>query len=115
MESKDKIRELEERIERLEAKSEENSSKYEKYVTPKQLAKLMQCSTNHIYLQIRAGHIKVINQLGTSYRIPLSQFDAETSKGKSMDNINRAKRKDKEIIKENKPTTTEEIRKYIWS
>ena len=46
----------------------------EKYVTPQQLADIFQCSVNHIYIKIRDGSIKTVENLGDLKRIPMSQF-----------------------------------------
>lgn len=46
----------------------------EKYVTPVELAAIMNCSKNHVYVQIRKGKIRAIS-VGASIRIPMSQFN----------------------------------------
>lgn len=45
----------------------------QEYVTPKELAKILNCSLNNIYIKIRQGKINAI-PLGRSYRIPMRQF-----------------------------------------
>lgn len=53
----------------------ENTSTQE-YATPKELAKILNCSLNNIYIKIRQGRITVV-PLGRSYRIPMSQFQKQ--------------------------------------
>lgn len=74
---------LEERVEQLEKQvefltkllqSNRNSEKPEEYVTPKQLAKKLNRSTNTIYIRIRTGEIQSIKKAG-GILIPMSQFN----------------------------------------
>jgi excisionase family DNA binding protein len=58
--------ELKERIDML--------SRMEHYVTPAELAKILHCSKNHIYIQIRSGAIQAVS-VGAAIRIPMSQFE----------------------------------------
>lgn len=58
---------LEDRVSYLEA------VKTDKFVTPKQLAEIMDCSTNHVYILIREKKIQATH-LGSSPKIPMSQF-----------------------------------------
>lgn len=72
---------LEERIGRLEEENAELKEKValmeargtERFVTPKQLAEMMQCAPNTIYVRIRNGEIYASRKTGAP-RIPLSQF-----------------------------------------
>ena len=57
--------ELRERVDML--------SKMEQFVTPSELAGILRCSKNHIYIQIRSGAIQAVT-VGTAIRIPISQF-----------------------------------------
>lgn len=59
---------LAERIEELERKE-----KPEEFVTPKQLAETMNCSTNTVYIKIRSGEIEAV-KIGSCPKIPMSQF-----------------------------------------
>lgn len=70
---KQKYSALETRIGELESK--ENKE----YVTPKELAQILGCSLNHIYIKIRQGKIKTVS-IGRSYRIPMNQFQNPTEK-----------------------------------
>lgn len=73
---------IEERIEQLETicsdlieKLEYAEAKYcDRFVSSKELAKIMGCSTNNIYLKVRNGDIFATKKLGSNRRIPLSQF-----------------------------------------
>lgn len=70
---------IEERIERLEktvARLTEhiNSNYKDIWVTPQELAQIMNCSVNNIYLKIRSGEIYATGKLGAIKRIPMSQF-----------------------------------------
>ena len=70
---------IEERIERLEMAiatltEQINATQKEQWVTPQELAKIMNCSVNNIYLKIRSGEIYATGKLGAIKRIPMSQF-----------------------------------------
>lgn len=70
---------IEERIERLEKHCENllkqaEDTKEERWVTPSELAEIMNCSTNNIYIKIRKGEIYATDKLGSIKRIPMSQF-----------------------------------------
>lgn len=73
------------------------------YVTVKELAKIMKCSENHIYIKIREGAIKIVDVAGIR-RIPLSQFvkNNETSGLVSQ----RVSVKQKDFMNE--------LKKFIW-
>lgn len=58
-----------------ELESKENK----KYVTPKELAQILDYSLNHIYIKIRQGKIKTVS-IGRSYRIPMNQFENPAEK-----------------------------------
>lgn len=60
------VAELQSRVERLE-------NRHTKFVTPKELSKLMHCSVSHIYKSIQSGKIHTVDIAGIR-RIPLSQF-----------------------------------------
>ena len=60
-----KVEELTDKVARLERE--------EKWVSVKELAEIMGCSTNNIYIRARSGEIYASRKLG-SPRIPLSQF-----------------------------------------
>lgn len=72
---------LEERVEKLETENAALKARLEsleaqrtdKFVTPAQLAEIMQCSTNTVYIRIRAGDIVADRRTGNP-RIPMSQF-----------------------------------------
>lgn len=70
---------IEERIKRLEEAVENLAMRIdmvqnEKWVTPSELAKIMNCSINNIYIKIRSGEIYATDKLGSIKRIPMSQF-----------------------------------------
>lgn len=73
---------IEERIERLEQLTEQmedrinylESKNNDKWVSAKELAQIMGCSVNNVYIKIRAGEIYSTNKLGSIQRIPMSQF-----------------------------------------
>ncbi|HKL80359.1 MAG TPA: helix-turn-helix domain-containing protein [Mobilitalea sp.] len=60
--------ELRERVDML--------SKMGQFVTPSELAGILRCSKNHIYIQIRSGAIQAVT-VGTAIRIPISQFHSK--------------------------------------
>lgn len=99
--TEEKLIELENRIKKLE------EATFEEYLTPKQLAERLHCSTNHIYVKIREGEIKVIKHLGSCVRIPMSQFKVAVWE-KEKQNKSEDKKKD------NKPKTIEDIKKLVW-
>lgn len=73
---------IEERIEKLEQLTEEMADKInylefrnnDKWVSAKELAQIMGCSVNNVYIKIRAGEIYATSKLGSIPRIPMSQF-----------------------------------------
>lgn len=73
---------IEERIERLEQLNQELNQKItlletiqnDRFVSAKELAEIMKCSVNNIYIKIRKGDIYATDKLGTIPRIPMSQF-----------------------------------------
>jgi len=73
---------IEERLAELEVLTKNLSSKIlylekinnDKWVSAKELAELMGCSTNNIYIKIRKGDIYATDKLGSIPRIPMSQF-----------------------------------------
>jgi hypothetical protein len=73
---------IEERIEELENLTKAMTEKIEylesvnhdKWVSVKELADIMGCSANNIYIKIRSGEIYATFKLGSIPRIPLSQF-----------------------------------------
>jgi excisionase family DNA binding protein len=56
-------------------------SRMEHYVTPAELAKILHCSKNHIYIQIRSGMIQAVT-VGATIRIPMSQFETSPTHNK---------------------------------
>jgi len=80
---------IDERITKLEKDSNELKaridvlSRMEHYVTPAELAKILHCSKNHIYIQIRSGTIKAVT-VGAAIRIPMSQFETNKSPNKKI-------------------------------
>ncbi len=72
---------VEQRIEELERQVSELSDKVknlemignERWLSAKEIAELMNCSVNNIYIRIRSGEIYATRILG-SPRIPISQF-----------------------------------------
>lgn len=53
----------------------------DEYLTPLELAKRLHVSQNTIYIWIKEGRIKTLKNLGTAYRIPMSQFYEEEVEG----------------------------------
>lgn len=68
----DRVTRLEELTNYLIEKMDHNRN--DKWVTPKELSKIMNCSVNNIYIKIRSGEIYATDKLGSILRIPLSQF-----------------------------------------
>lgn len=96
---------IEERVETLERRIEElEQTTIVEYVTPKQLAEILQCSTNHIYVKIREGEIKTLHGLGSCLRIPMSQFRGS--------NIKKEKKVSKDSV--NKVTDIKDVRNWVW-
>lgn len=70
----DQIKELKETVDSLSERMKYLESKAnDKYWTPDEMAKKMQCTPNHIRVLARKGKIESI-RLGASIRIPVSQF-----------------------------------------
>lgn len=73
---------IEERVSKLEQDNQELKervdmlSRREEFATPSELADLLRCSKNHIYIQIRSGAIQAVT-VGTAIRIPMSQFQSK--------------------------------------
>lgn len=63
-------------------------SRMEHYVTPAELAKILHCSKNHIYIQIRSGAIQAVS-VGAAIRIPMSQFEVIQYSNKKPNRIQR--------------------------
>lgn len=66
-----KCDQLEERLQKLETAGNKE------FATPKEVADMLACSQNNIYIKIRQGKIKAV-LLGRSYRIPLGQFQTQS-------------------------------------
>lgn len=104
---------IEERITKLEQDNIELKaridmlSRMEHYVTPTELAKILHCSKNHIYIQIRSGTIQAVT-VGAAIRIPLSQF--ETSKIFNK----KPNRKKHQIESQSEKRSIQEIRKWVF-
>lgn len=104
---------IEERITKLEHDNIELKaridmlSKMEHYVTPAELAKIMNCSKNHIYIQIRSGAIQAVT-VGAAIRIPISQFETNKNTNK------KASRKQSKPESQVEKLTIEEIRSRVF-
>ena len=61
------VKELQEKVSIYEAKGEE------RFVTPTELAEMMNCAPNTVYTKIRSGEIYATRKAGDP-RIPMSQF-----------------------------------------
>lgn len=104
---------IEERISRLEQDNRELRervdmlSKMEQFVTPSELAEILRCSKNHIYIQIRSGTIQAVT-IGTAIRIPMSQFQPKVDQ--------KRKRKMKQLQDEPsyEKRTIQEIRNIVF-
>lgn len=68
----EKVNELYEKIDELNRRVE-SLQKEEKWVSVKELARIMGVSVNTIYVKVRSGDIYASKKFGTP-RIPLSQF-----------------------------------------
>lgn len=82
-------------------------TRMEHYVTPLELAKILHCSKNHIYIQIRSGAIQAVT-IGAAIRIPMSQFDINQALDK---NTNRKKSQNEEHTKK---LSIQEIRSRVF-
>lgn len=99
---------IEERIEYLEIQNEELRSKVEylenrneeRFVTAKELAAIMNCSVNNIYIKIRSGEIFATDKLGSIQRIPMSQFYQNNPKEKKVRKNVQAKDEKSKSMKE---------------
>lgn len=70
-ELKKAVDDLEKDIEHLKARDSE------RILTPKEFAALTKINENTVYTWIREGKIKILANLGTAKRIPMSQFYGE--------------------------------------
>lgn len=99
---------IEERIENLEIQNEELRSKVEylehrneeRFVTAKELAAIMNCSVNNVYIKIRSGEIFATDKLGSIPRIPMSQFYQNNPKEKKLRKNVQAKDEKSKSMKE---------------
>lgn len=104
---------IEERITKLEQENIELKaridmlSRMEHYVTPTELAKILHCSKNHIYIQIRSGTIQAVT-VGAAIRIPLSQFETSQPTNK------KSNRKQLKPEISNEKLSIQEIRKRVF-
>lgn len=100
---------IEERIEQLEVMCHELSEKLQqsearqadRFVSAKELAEIMDCSLNNVYIKIRSGEIFATDKLGSIPRIPMSQFYQNNPKEKK---VRRTKQK-----KDDKPKSMKEL------
>ena len=92
---------LEERIDELERLTEQLTDEIVKLkqrntgeiLTPKEVAHKTKLNENTVYCWIREGKIKVIPNLGTALRIPMSQFyDSEEKKDGKLSKSEELKR-----------------------
>ena len=75
------IKQLEETVKQLTEKVKFMETQYkDRWVSAKELAEIMGCSTNNVYIKIRTGEIYATKKLGAIPRIPMSQFYKEKSK-----------------------------------
>jgi excisionase family DNA binding protein len=82
-------------------------SRMENYVTPAELAKILHCSKNHIYIQIRSGAIQAVT-VGAAIRIPMSQFET-----KQIPNKKPTRKQAKPELQPEKPSI-QEIRNRVF-
>ncbi|HWT76946.1 MAG TPA: helix-turn-helix domain-containing protein [Mobilitalea sp.] len=82
-------------------------SRMEHYVTPAELAKILHCSKNHIYIQIRSGSIQAVT-VGAAIRIPMSQFEPTKTPSK------KTKRKQQNEVPAEK-LSIQEIRNRVFA
>ena len=73
------------------------------YVTPKELARIMNCSVNHVYTKMRKGEIETIDVAGVR-RIPLAQFTEKNINGQSSSKYK----------SQSKTKFLNELEKFVW-
>lgn len=88
------IENLQLEIKRLEARSAEE------ILTPKEFAKKSKLNENTVYGWIREGRIKILPNLGTALRIPMSQFYEEQGKTVQEKQVKRRSTKSERLKKE---------------
>lgn len=82
---------LEQKVELLEKMIDEMQQKItylevkgtEQILTPEEFSKLFKINQNTVYCWIREGRIKILPNLGTAKRIPMSQFYETSDNGNS--------------------------------
>lgn len=77
-----KVEDLYEKLDELSRKME-SVQKEEKWVSVKELARIMNISPNTIYVKVRSGEIYASKKFGAP-RIPLSQFYQDKSVGEKI-------------------------------
>jgi hypothetical protein len=82
-------------------------SRMEHYVTPVKLSKILHCSKNHIYIQIRSGAIQAVT-VGAAMRIPMSQFEM------NQISIKKHNRKQSKLELQPEKLSIQEIRKRVF-
>lgn len=104
---------IDERITKLEQENIELKaridmlSRMEHYVTPAELAKILHCSKNHIYIQIRSGAMQAIT-VGAAIRIPMSQFETSHIQNKKPN------RKQPKLVMQCEKLSIQEIRNRVF-
>lgn len=98
MHIEERIEQQEKLIEQLLARVEEleKREKPEEYVTPKQLAEMMNCSANTVYIKIRSGEIKAVH-IGSNPKIPMNQFEITNQEQAVITHKKERKEKEKSI------------------
>lgn len=90
---------LEQRIEQMEETIKNlkdeilklQSRNADEILTPKEFAQRAKLSENTVYLWIRSGQIKVLPNLGTALRIPMSQFYDEDAQKRTDEAVTKTK------------------------
>ena len=100
----ERIKHLEEIIKELEEKLIKFEANYnDQVLTPKEFAQFAKINENTVYLWIRNKRIKVLPNLGTALRIPLSQF------------YEKRKPEESQLMSFKKQTRAEELREEFLS
>lgn len=72
----------------------------DEYLTPKEFAHRMKFSENTVYCWIREGKIETLPNLGSAYRIPMSQFYKKNKIAEEVEANTKKKKNRSEQLKE---------------
>lgn len=83
----------------------------DEYLTPMECAQRLRVSQNTIYVWIKEGRIKTLKNLGTAYRIPMSQFyETEEKQEKDFSKPVKKKKEEKQKSETRKTTKGNELK-----